>query len=290
MIGWILERMEENPNAVFYGKELQERFPESFNQAIADRLLRRLPTDFGSYGYGHGSYLVIETESSFEALDEDDPEAEPIPLLAEDFAQYKLDLPVLAGLIQRANQLSGKPTPISERLFFLGDIDRDGVPIGYVLALVNASPITQAILLSLPALLSKSYRSMFAVCPSYVPAPPEVRKLEELGIGIVPLTKGFVLPSWEIAIVSYSSDFLLSENSVRWRGQAYPLKPEQAAVLRMLYGTYKMGTPDVSWTIIQQRLITLQMIPSRMRDIFRDSPLWKTLVIQSGKGIYRLNL
>ena len=36
--------MEQSPHAVFYGKELEERFPELFHRALKDRLLHRLET------------------------------------------------------------------------------------------------------------------------------------------------------------------------------------------------------------------------------------------------------
>lgn len=43
MIRWMLEQMERSPHAVFYEKDLRERFPEEFQSARAARLLRSVP-------------------------------------------------------------------------------------------------------------------------------------------------------------------------------------------------------------------------------------------------------
>jgi len=91
----MLEQMERSPRAVFYEKELRERFSEEFQTARDAKLLRSVPTrlDGGTYSRGLAKpYLVFEDEGSLEAFDDEDPEAEPIPLTMADLARWRLVL------------------------------------------------------------------------------------------------------------------------------------------------------------------------------------------------------
>ena len=298
MIHWLLTQMEENPNAVFCGKELAERFPGAFQETIQKRLLRQVqtPPDSGYYDSGLNTpHLVVADAAGLEAIDEDDPETDPIPLTREDLARYALDLEAFAKAVQQANQLAGKPSPLTDRLFFLGESEKEGVLAAYVLALVNDSPGVRGILEGVPSLLPRACRSILVACPSHVVAPTEKRRLEDLGIRVALLQSDncLLLPSHDAVcqeLSSTKSGFLLSDFSVRWRGQSFPLTQQEAAVIKMLYQAHRAGTPDLSWQHIQTRLSVLEMYPSRMRDVFRESPLRGTLVIRTGKNLYRLDL
>lgn len=78
--------------------------------------------------------------------------------------------------------------------------------------------------------------------------------------------------------------------SVRLYGKRFLLAPRQAAVVEMLHHAHGSGAPELHWRQIKERLASLDYYPARMRDVFRNSPEWRSLVVSSGKGFYRLNL
>jgi len=90
VIRWMLTLMEKSPSAVFYEKELTERFPNEFEQAKREKLLRHVetPLDGGSYGLGRSRPLtVVSVGDKFEAFDDEDPEFDPIELTPADLAR-----------------------------------------------------------------------------------------------------------------------------------------------------------------------------------------------------------
>lgn len=298
MIYWILSRMEENPNAVFYGKELEARFSKSFESSVKDRLLVRIPPNLSSYSHGLNSqYRVVESEDGLEAIDEDDPETEPINLSNDDLAQYKLDLEVFARKVQQANELSGTLAKLSERLYFFGETYISGELGACVLAFINASPITHQILPSILSLLPTTYKKALVVCPSQMPDLIERRHLETLHIQVMQLKKDnpFSLPLLN-SLISDSppedGSFWHSEDyrSIRWQNRFFTLRLEQAEVIKMLDQARTKSSPDVSWARIKLHLENLQRYPEYMKDIFRDSQLWGTLIKSPSRGIYRLDL
>ncbi len=296
----MLTRMEENPNAVFYGTELKTRFPEAFQQGIDSRLLRRLSTHLQS-GYRdlglNTTRLIVAEHGNIEAIDEEDPEDDPIPLTPDDLARYTLDLGVFALNVQQQNKLTGKPAPLTDRLFFLGEAESEGIIAAYVLALMNDSPGMDKILLELPSLLPAVYRRVLVACPSHTPAPTYRRQLEDLGIQVALLRPDnpLVLPSFGTPpqdSPSTESDFTHAPDFqwVRWRDREFTLTPQQATVVGMLHQAYRAGTPVLSWGQIQQRLSSIERYPTKMSDVFKRSPTWGTLVIKAAKGMYRLDL
>jgi hypothetical protein len=285
--------MEQNPNAVFYRNELEKLSPEAFQQALKNKLLRRYEANYESYSSGlNTSYLVIQDEGRFEAINEDDPEADPIPLTSSDFARYKLDLEAFARIVQQENQITGKPYPLNNRLYFLGETEKEGKLIAYILVLVNESLESQSIIMEVPALIPRNYQGIIAVYPSHLPPLAEWRRLEDLNIRATTLTgDNFVLPPFkDLFRGTLSSDFAIKDSSVTWHGQEYPITPEQKAVLQILYKTYQSGSRYLKWREIQARLESYRYHPQRMRDVFRKSPsLMKKLIIRTNKDLYSLN-
>jgi 7-cyano-7-deazaguanine synthase in queuosine biosynthesis len=84
------------------------------------------------------------------------------------------------------------------------------------------------------------------------------------------------------------ADFLPSDDyrSAKWQGWEYTFTPRQAKVVKMLHQVWRAGVPTMSWNQIKERL---NSYPERMSDIFKKSPAWGTLVIEVGRGLYRLN-
>ena len=79
-----------------------------------------------------------------------------------------------------------------------------------------------------------------------------------------------------------SQDF----RSICWNGQVYELTETQAVVVKTLYENYLNMTP-----ILSQNTLLEGMRTKRLEHIFKNSPLWKTLIVPgSGKGTYQLKI
>jgi hypothetical protein len=74
--------------------------------------------------------------------------------------------------------------------------------------------------------------------------------------------------------------------SVNWNGEQIWLTSRRGQAMQILYDHYKSGTPDVS---DEQILVELGTSNSRLRDTFRDSPLWNTLIVSKTNGMHRLD-
>jgi len=287
--------MEENPNAVFYGKELAERFATQFDQARSNNLITIAETPSGNSYFDYRtnkSYFVVADQDRLEAIDEDDPEADPISLNPDDLRRYSLNLPVFAKMFQETNQLIGKPAKLSERLFFIGEGNRNGVLSAFVLAFINDSDIVRSNLVGLPNLLPNKYLGISVICPSHIFNPDEVRRLEELDINVSTLTldNPFIIP--QVNIFTRENNRIEFEHSddYRWvklRGAEFKLSKRRAKVIAILHDAYQVRKPVLSWEQISNRLGEGSQ---SMSDLFKKSPAWKTLIIEVSSGLYRLNL
>ena len=184
----MLTRMEKSPSAVFYEKELAERFPNEFEQAKREKLLRHVETslDGGSYALGRSRPLtVVSVGGKFEAFDDEDPEFDPIELAPGDLSQWRLDLEAFAERFQKANGLAGAPGRLHDRLLFLGVGERKGIRASFVLGLLDEPRSAHTVLLSLPSLLPGTRGRIAVVCPTFAPAPAELRQLEALNVRVV---------------------------------------------------------------------------------------------------------
>lgn len=171
MIRWILERLERDPHAVFYEKEIRERFRGEFDEAVERRLLRRVPVG-ETYGYGlaRPRTLVALDGGGYEAVDDEDLEAEPIKLTALDVVRWRLDMDQIGRLFQEENGLKGEPGTLSPRLHFLGESGGVGVVLGLLQKDQASSDLA-----ALPALLPGEIKAAIVVSPTYVP-PLEMAK------------------------------------------------------------------------------------------------------------------
>jgi hypothetical protein len=184
----MLARLEKDPGAVFYERELLEWFPLEFEQAKGEGLLRGVPANLegGSYSFGLSRpYTVVTEGDRIEAFDDEDPEADPIPLTMADLVRWSLDMQVLALRFQETNCLRGVPCVLDDRLFFLGEAKMDGQLVAVVLALVSEPRQAGQHLTALPGYLPGVHDRIAAVCPSYLPTQGERRRLESLQVFVV---------------------------------------------------------------------------------------------------------
>jgi hypothetical protein len=93
---------------------------------------------------------------------------------------------------------------------------------------------------------------------------------------------GFV-DHWDM-LLTYSDNF----RYIRWQGYSFTLSNRQADVVRILYRSYENGIPEVPDKDICKELGTSE---SRLRDTFRKSKVWGTLIVKGTKpGMRRLTL
>ena len=83
---------------------------------------------------------------------------------------------------------------------------------------------------------------------------------------------------------SHSEDYV----SITFNDQTFTLTSRQAQVVQILHEAHKNELPDVVQHHILEELGSQR---SRLRDTFKRSDLWGTLIVQGKKsGTYRLNL
>ena len=84
--------------------------------------------------------------------------------------------------------------------------------------------------------------------------------------------------------IAHSPDF----RSVLWYNTEYSFTPQQAEIVRILWEAFECSTPDVDATLLLSTDFT-GSAAKRVRDVFRKSPAWKTMIVPGGsKGTYRL--
>jgi hypothetical protein len=83
--------------------------------------------------------------------------------------------------------------------------------------------------------------------------------------------------------------FELSDDcvSVRFRGESYTLTKNQAAMMAVLWDAHRKRNQAVGKDKLLQ---AIENETSEVRDSWRRSPLWKTLIVSAKKGAYRLSL
>jgi len=87
-------------------------------------------------------------------------------------------------------------------------------------------------------------------------------------------------------IFKHSPDY----RSVSLRGQPFSLTPIEAQVIKILHEVRENDTPDISLTYLIQEICGSESNYGKLKDIFRNNDARKTLIKQSGKGLYRLNV
>ena len=75
--------------------------------------------------------------------------------------------------------------------------------------------------------------------------------------------------------------------SIVFDGRQYTSTARQAQIIEMLHIAFASGTPDLSDSNILEEI---ESPNSRLRDSFRGSKLWGTLIVSTRRGTRRLNL
>jgi hypothetical protein len=188
VIATLLQALERDPNRVFHERDL-ERFPAAELEFAADKkLLRRVARGSSYRDDADRTLLLVENmDGSFEAIDEDDPEADPISLTSADLARWRIDLPSVAEEIRACNRFGGRSAVVDDRICFVGDALRDGRRVAVILGLFCDGRRAAEQLRALPDLLPGSYEAFVVACPSFVLNPHQQRRLEARDIYIAPV-------------------------------------------------------------------------------------------------------
>jgi hypothetical protein len=75
--------------------------------------------------------------------------------------------------------------------------------------------------------------------------------------------------------------------SVLVDGVRHVLTMTQGQMMKVLFAAHQSGHPDVSK---QKLLAAVERETSEVRDTWKKSPLWNTLIVSERKGTYRLKL
>lgn len=284
---WLLRCLEQNPRTLHRGRDLRLRDPAAFDALRAERLLRRIPRE-GERHLPYGARLLTideQPDGSLEAFDEDDPDFVPVAVTFDDVSEWRLDLDAVAAAVRTRNGLAGEPALLDERLLYLGQA---AGRIGVVLLLTPGA--------ALPALDENACRGFLVLTVTLVPIGDWVRELSRRHVRFARLSPAFPLVLDRAALetlhllrtAGLPADFIDEGplfgagpgfRSVRWHGRTapYTFTTQQAQVVEYLYFAWKNGTPDVAQTTLLERLGTPT---DRLRDTFRGSDAWHTLVVE----------
>lgn len=305
MIGWLLTRLEANPRAVFLEAELRAYDSTGFEVLRGERLLRRLRVA-ATYPDPTGRRILSVFEGpdgTLEAIDDADPDFDPLPVTHVELAQWIVDLDRVAARIRAANELQGRVELLTPRLLYLGTAMQS---IGVVLAFVPRTSDAETLLLALRVQAPQRAEGPLVLCPSYSPPPTLERQFWPLRVALSTLgdRDPFTLTAPALAtlrrlaagrfeqesrdqslVFRHSPDF----RSVSLRGQQIPLTTQQAQAIEILWHAYENGTSELSQAYVLGQIGSENQ---ELRDTFRrPTDLWGTLVVAgTTRGTVRLNL
>jgi hypothetical protein len=185
---------------VFYERDIG-RFPVGeLESTTYKRLLHRVPRGSSCKDDARRTLLLVDNaDGAFEAIDEDDPEADQISLTAFDLARWRIDLLAVAEEIRLGNRFGGGSEVLDGPICSVGDALRGGRRVPVMLGLLCDGRRAVEQLRALPDLLSGSYE-MFVACPSFVLDPYERRQLEARDICVAPVGANDLVIDLEAAL------------------------------------------------------------------------------------------
>jgi hypothetical protein len=187
----MLRELEKHPNTLFYEKELKVRDAAEFTKMRRERLLGYVQPDDRNETYGLGQVqplTVVKVDGELYGINDEDPEADPLPLKRADLARYKFSLERFIDKLRAANNLLGPKSALDKRLVFAGEKVTDGKRVAFVFALFDSEKRAEDLLLSLPGRMSSKPDLVAVVTPSFTLKSETLRvQLERLRICLVPL-------------------------------------------------------------------------------------------------------
>ena len=235
--------MEPNPSAVFYETEVKRRCGSGFAEAVKSAFLVHVqpqPRRETLRPEPGKTASVVEWDGKLYALDDDDPEADPIPVSPKDVARRCLSLEAVARRFHSANDLHGDPSALTDRMYYVGYAEQDAQPTALVLGLFAGEGQAIESALSLPSRLSQTHSRFVLACPSLtLRSQDHARRFEDLGIRLCQLDPKDV---WRIRWPAQAAPLatrrgepvlVIEEEGrvVTYAGEAVPLTPTEHRVL-----------------------------------------------------------
>ena len=191
MIDWVLREMENWPTCQFYQKQLEAIDVASFNKLKSEGLLLYVPPNEQSESYGFQQrepLTVMKIHGNLYGVNEQDPEADPIPLSRMDLIRYRFSLERFSSMLRAANNLRGSQGPLDERLFVIGNAQVYGRKITHVLAFLDSDRTAKNTLMTLRSQLSPDTGVVAVVTPDFTVESESLRaQLARLDIYRVPI-------------------------------------------------------------------------------------------------------
>lgn len=295
MIGWMLERLSQNPSALFSERELFERDADVFAEYAAAGLLRRLPLDYTRPAVRHeGRALRIvsgPTDPFIEVIDEEDIDFDSIRVGLEDVSRWELDIAAWAREFALRHDAVEGARQVSDRIWWIGTVY--AAASLYLLLPANESEF--AVLLG--ALPSAPGTRPAVVVPPHIRRMPQSGRpspllawLTDDGLGTSPHLREAAIDPPPGGYVEPAPGFRHSQDfrSVYWQDELFPLTTQQARAVEILLAAFLNRTPEVSQAYILEEM---EIEGSALRFIFRGSAAWNRLVVSgSTNGTFRLAL
>lgn len=287
MIGSLLEAVGSCPGVAFHEGELTAGF--DFDALRASKFVRLA----GRLGEGDTLdagqrllTLVRGPDGTLEGVDLTDPYFHPIAIDDETCRLWELDLEGIAARFQKENGWTGRPTPLSHRLFFLGEAEPAGERTAFVLCLASQL-LGSGQLQSLPGFLP-SFTAFVALSSNPID-PLTEQQLRALRIEVVLLNRSspFLVQSrggnLELAFLP-SDDY----KTVTKNGKPFYLNDRAAAIVRVLHRAHRSGNPSMHWTAIKKQLQAIGFEVDRMQDPFKAVTDWRELIRNDRRGYWSL--
>lgn len=189
----ILRRLEQFPNAHFWGASLKTQFPKDFEVLCSAGLLRihrsNPPDDSSPCPSGSSceaaSRDVVETNGKLWAVCTCPAEQPPILVTRDQLYRYAFDIAAFVRLLRDGNGLGGHQIRLTDRFTLAGELTVDDRAAVWVFALLAQTEESVTLLDSLRARLPRSVGSIVVLTPSYIPPPGDAVRLEGHGVFVV---------------------------------------------------------------------------------------------------------
>ena len=170
MISWVLAELEKQPVAEFYQKELEARDAAAFAKLKAEKLLICIQPDEQSESREFGQrepLTVVKIHGKLYGVDEQDPEADLVQLSRADLMKCRFSLERFIQKLAEANDFSGLPEKLHDRLYYAGEREIDDSRVALILAFIDQDKSAENLLLGLPGRLTSGFHQFYVVTPSY---------------------------------------------------------------------------------------------------------------------------
>lgn len=198
MIRWMLRRLEHNPRATFSEQELAE-FGDAFDRAKNVGLVRS-SAEFSEHLLAGDRLLTVHAlDDGLEALDEEDPAFDAVPIELSAVRRWYADPDALIQVMREASGLIGPFGKLTERLWVVGTYESLIGSAVVVVAFLRSTDAGRE-LRGLPPLLPPEAEALVVCCPSYAPSAKDLLGLGRLSIHCASFAGDSMAVAWPPAV------------------------------------------------------------------------------------------